>query len=159
MKLLNKLWRDEVGLIVSAETMMIGTLGVIGAVTGIATATSSVNEEMLQLGQAFRGFNQSYSVSGTSVSMGSGQGVFAGASSASGGFAVTTAASGFQQAHPSVDIQAARTQYQQMTVTSPQAFDLQGNVCGQTSLQPQHAGTIDDIVVHPETRTIPAGQY
>ncbi len=159
MRLLRKLWRDEVGLVVSAETMMVGTLGVIGAVAGVATATNSVNEEMSQLGQAFRGFNQSYSVSGTSISMGGGRRSFAGASSVGGGFAVTTGASGFQQAHPSVDIQAARTQYLQMPSATAQAFAIQGDVCGQTSIQPHDVGTIDSVVVAPQSQTIPAGQY
>ncbi len=156
MNLLKRLWRDEVGLVVSAETMMVGTLGVIGAVAGIATATSSVNDEMSQLGQAFRGFNQSYSVTGTSISMGRGGMAAGGASS---GFAVTTGASGFQQVAPSVDIQAARTQYLQTVAATTQALEIQNDVCGQTSVQPQHLGTIGQVVVEPRSQTIPAGQY
>jgi hypothetical protein len=159
MRLLKKLWRDEAGLVVSAETMMVGTLGVIGAVAGIATATSSVNEEMSQLGQAFRGFNQSFSVSGTSISSGR-SGMTAGtAGGVSGGFAVTTGASGFQQVAPSVDIQAARTQYLQTVAVTTQALELQSDVCGQTSAQPQHLGTIDEVVVVPRSQTLPADRY
>ena len=158
MRLLNRLWREEVGLVVSAETMMVGTLGVIGAVAGIATATSSVNDEMSQLGQAFRGFNQSFSVTGTSISSGRG-GMTAGtAGGASGGFAVTTGASGFQQVAPSVDIQAARTQYLQTVAVTTQALEIQSDVCGQTSAQPQHLGTIDKVVV-PRSQTLTADRY
>ena len=159
MRLLKKLWRDELGLVVSAETMMVGTLGVIGAVAGIATAASSVNEEMSQLSQAFRGFNQSFSVTGTSITSGRG-GLAAGpVGGTSGGFAVTTGASGFQQVDPSIDIQAARTQYLQTVAATTQALEIQSNVCGQTNAQPQHLGTIDQVVVVPRSQTIPAEQY
>ena len=155
MRLFQRLWRDEVGLVVSAETMMVGTLGVIGAVAGVATATSSVNEEMSQLSQAFRGFNQSFSVTGTSVSSGRG-GMGSGAS---GGFAVTTGASGFQQVAPSVDIQAARTQYLQTVAATTQVLEIQSDVCGQTNGQPQHLGTIDMVVAEPRPQALPAGRY
>ena len=161
MALLKRLWRDEVGLVVSAETMMVGTLGVIGAVAGIATATSSVNDELLQLGQAFRGFNQSYSVAGTSISMGH-QGVAAGgvaAGSSATGFGVTTGASGFQQVDPRVDIQAARTQYLQLSAATAPVLEVQADVCGQTKAQSQNLGTIDQVVVLPRSQTIPAEQY
>ncbi len=159
MRLLKKLWRDEVGLVVSAETMMVGTLGVIGAVAGIATATSSVNEEMSQLSQAFRGFNQSFSVTGTSISSGRGSMATGPAGGAAGGFAVTTGASGFQQVAPSVDIQAARTQYLQTVAATTQVLEIQTDVCGQTSAQPQKIGTIDEVVVVPRSQTLTAEQY
>ena len=70
MNILTKLWCDEAGLVMSAETVMLGTVGVLGVVAGVGVMTSAVNDEMGELGMAFRGFDQSYSVAGTRVSMG-----------------------------------------------------------------------------------------
>ncbi|MBI1310676.1 hypothetical protein GC176_05150 [bacterium] len=165
MRLFQRLWRDEVGLVVSAETMIVGTVGVIGAVAGIATATSAVNDELLQLGQAFRGFNQSYSISGTNVSMRGGLGGAPGMTAVSNGaassFAVTTGASGFQQADPRIDMQAAQTQYLQTVGVTAQAFGVQSDVCGQAAVPAQTLGTIGKVYVQPQSQlqTLPARPY
>ncbi len=67
MKLLTALWNDESGLIVSAELVTIGTLGVLGATVGLSVAATAINEELSEVGQAIRSFDQSYRVAGYSV--------------------------------------------------------------------------------------------
>ena len=64
MSLLHALWKDETGVILSAELVMLGTLGVVGATVGLHTAAKSVNEEMTDFARAMRSLDQSYSVPG-----------------------------------------------------------------------------------------------
>lgn len=165
MRLLNRLWHDEVGLVVSAETMMVGTLGVIGAVTGIATATSAVNDEMSQLAQAFRGFDQSYSVNGSVVTVVSTCPPADGCSHcpSPGGLGslystrviATKAGSGYQQVDCQVDIQASRTQFNQLALESDQVDASSSGVADGS----RAIGTVEEIVVEPKAQTIPARPY
>ena len=67
MNLLTELWNDELALIVSAELVTIGTLGVLGATVGLSVAATAINEELSEVGQAIRSFDQSYRVAGYSV--------------------------------------------------------------------------------------------
>lgn len=64
MTLLKRLWKDECGLILSAEMVTIGTLGVIGVTAGLSMTADAVNEELVDLAKAFRSLDQSYCVSG-----------------------------------------------------------------------------------------------
>ena len=64
MSLLKSLWNDETGSILSAELVLLGTLGVVGATVGIKTAATAINAEMHELAFAFRSLNQSYSYTG-----------------------------------------------------------------------------------------------
>jgi hypothetical protein len=64
MSLLHALWKDETGVILSAELVMLGTLGVVGATVGLHTAAKSVNEEMTDFARTMRSLDQSYSVPG-----------------------------------------------------------------------------------------------
>ena len=59
MNILRKLLRDETGLVMSAETVMLGTVGVLGVVASVGAMSSAVNDEMGELGMAFRSFDQS----------------------------------------------------------------------------------------------------
>jgi hypothetical protein len=62
------LWRqflaDEFGGVLSAEAVLIGTVGVIGAVAGMNVATKAVNDELKEFGLAIRSLDQSYAVQG-----------------------------------------------------------------------------------------------
>lgn len=58
------LWAEEAGFILSAETVLVGTLGVIGVTVGLSAAMRSVNEELTEVALAFRSLNQSYEVAG-----------------------------------------------------------------------------------------------
>ncbi len=58
--MLRSLFRDESGFIVSAELVLIGTLVVLGMITGLVCLRSAVVDELASLGAAFRGMNQTY---------------------------------------------------------------------------------------------------
>ena len=57
-----RFWRDESGVVLSAELAMVATLGVVGATVGIDTLSKSVNEELSDVAFAIRSFDQSFSV-------------------------------------------------------------------------------------------------
>lgn len=59
--LLRDFWRDDAGLIVSAEIVIILTIGVIGMVTGLVCLQHALLSEFADLGLAFQSLNQSYS--------------------------------------------------------------------------------------------------
>ena len=83
MNVFKKLWTDEAGVIMSAETVMLGTMGVLAVTAGVGTMTTAVNGELNEMGMAFRSFDQSFSVPGFRTSLGGGSG--AGSGSSSGG--------------------------------------------------------------------------
>jgi hypothetical protein len=62
--MLKDLWLDESGAVMSAETVMIGTVCVVGAVTGLNAASHAVNEELKDLSRAIRSLDQSYTIQG-----------------------------------------------------------------------------------------------
>lgn len=64
MFLLNRLWRDEAGMVLSAEAVLIGTVGVLGTVVGLSTVSHAVNEELKEVGMAIRSLDQSYGYCG-----------------------------------------------------------------------------------------------
>ena len=65
--LLKKLWNDECGLVITAEAAVVGTVGVLGAITGLHSVTSAVNDELNDLAHAYRSLDQSYSVPGFTI--------------------------------------------------------------------------------------------
>jgi len=60
MQLVKDLWQDEHGLILSAEAVTVGTLGVLGAVVGLNMASTAVDEELKEFAFAIRSLDQSY---------------------------------------------------------------------------------------------------
>ena len=64
MSLIKELWKDESGLVLSAETVTIGTVGVLGSIVGLNTLGHAVNDEMKEMASAFRSLDQSYGYSG-----------------------------------------------------------------------------------------------
>ena len=64
MNLIKELWKDESGLVLSAETVTIGTVGVLGSIVGLSTLGHAVNDEMKEMASAFRSLDQSYGYSG-----------------------------------------------------------------------------------------------
>ncbi len=64
MQPLNDLWQDECGLVLSAEVVTIGTLGVLGAVVGLNAAGTAVDQELKEFAGAIRSLDQSYGYSG-----------------------------------------------------------------------------------------------
>ena len=64
MKLVQRLWNDEAGFIVSAELVLIATVLVIGMLVGLVTIRDQVVQELGDVADAFSEIDQSYSFSG-----------------------------------------------------------------------------------------------
>ena len=62
--LLKEIWKDERGFVVSAELVLIMTIGVLGMVVGISSIASSITNEMNDISNAFGAVDQSYWYSG-----------------------------------------------------------------------------------------------
>ena len=67
MQIWKDLWRDETGVVVTAETVMVGSVGVLGGVVGLNAAVTSVNAELNEFGAAIRSLDQSYEFQGYST--------------------------------------------------------------------------------------------
>lgn len=65
MSLLMSLYNDEAGFIVSAELVLVATIGVLGLLVGLSEIAWGLNEEMEDVGAAFGSVNQSYAYRGT----------------------------------------------------------------------------------------------
>jgi len=62
--LLKQLWEDERGFVISAELVLVLTIGVLGMIVGISSVASSVNTELNDISSAFGALDQSYWYSG-----------------------------------------------------------------------------------------------
>jgi len=60
MQSIKKLWDDESGLVLSAEAVTVGTVGVLGAVVGLNAASTAVDQELKEYAGAIRSLDQSY---------------------------------------------------------------------------------------------------
>lgn len=66
MNLFVQLLRDEHGFVLSAESMLLGTVGVIGATVGLSAVSKSVNDELTDVAMAIRSVDQSFQIEGAS---------------------------------------------------------------------------------------------
>lgn len=66
MLVLNALWKDEAGFVVSAELVLIATIVVLSLVVGLSEVANGVNEELEDVGSAVGSINQSLRYSGFS---------------------------------------------------------------------------------------------
>lgn len=64
--LIVKLWNDDAGT-VSLEYLLVATIVSMGAITGLATVSNALNEELIELGNAIVSIEQGYSYNGTST--------------------------------------------------------------------------------------------
>ena len=62
MQILRELWHDEAGVILSAEAVVLGTVGVVGLTAGLGVVSESVNGELKDLAFAIRSLDQSYEI-------------------------------------------------------------------------------------------------
>ena len=62
--LLTQLWRDEAGVILSAEIVLVATILVIGMIVGLVELQCAVVGELSDLGDAIGNLDQSYTISG-----------------------------------------------------------------------------------------------
>lgn len=64
MKWFLELWKDEQGAILSAEVVTVGTIAVLGSITGLTVAANAVDGEMKDFAYAIRSLDQSYAING-----------------------------------------------------------------------------------------------
>lgn len=64
MKLVRKLWNDEAGFIISAELVLVLTIGVLAMVVGLTAVRDAVAHEMNDIAHAIGAVSQSYKVTG-----------------------------------------------------------------------------------------------
>jgi hypothetical protein len=64
--LLGRLWSDDCGALVAAEWVFVGTILVLGVITGLVAVRQAVNSELTEFAQAVTALNQSYSFAGQS---------------------------------------------------------------------------------------------
>ena len=64
--MLQRLWKDDAGFVVSTELVLVATILVIGMVVGLATVRNAVVQELGDVAQAIGNINQSYSYEGVS---------------------------------------------------------------------------------------------
>ena len=50
---INRLWCDEAGFVVSAELILVATIGVLSLVVGLAEISHGINQELEDVGSAF----------------------------------------------------------------------------------------------------------
>ena len=62
--MLQKLLKDEAGVVLSSEIVLVGTVGVLGMVVGLEAVTSSVNNELNDFASAIGAVDQSYNYRG-----------------------------------------------------------------------------------------------
>lgn len=61
-RLLNALWTDDRGFVVSSELALVSTLGVLGLTAGLANVSRDVDGELRDVGGAFSAMDQSFAV-------------------------------------------------------------------------------------------------
>jgi hypothetical protein len=65
LKLLwNAFWKDESGLVLSAEAAIVGTVGVLTAIVGMNAVSSALDSELKETALAIRSLDQSYIYAG-----------------------------------------------------------------------------------------------
>ena len=68
------LLNDEAGFIVSAELVLIATIGVLSLVVGLSEVAFNINQELEDVGSAIGSINQSYQYNGVAGSKGQSSG-------------------------------------------------------------------------------------
>ena len=64
MHSMQSFWKDEAGGVISAELVTIGAVVTVGAVAGLQTVSSAINDELHDVTRAIRSLDQSYSYRG-----------------------------------------------------------------------------------------------
>jgi len=65
------LWKDEAGVVLSAELVLVASIALIGLTAGLTTMRDSIATEMADVAGAFSRIDQSYSIRGTTGTGGS----------------------------------------------------------------------------------------
>ena len=69
-----QLLNDEAGFIVSAELVLIATIGVLALVVGLTEVAFNINQELEDVGSAIGSLNQGYQFNGTAGTKGQSSG-------------------------------------------------------------------------------------
>ncbi len=64
MKLMGKLFRDDAGFIISAELVLVMTIGVLAMVVGLTAVRDAVTHELNDISHAIGAVSQTYNVVG-----------------------------------------------------------------------------------------------
>jgi Flp pilus assembly pilin Flp len=64
MKMLNQLWKDEAGAVLSIEFVLMATIIGLGMMVGLSSVRDSVDGELADVAYAIGSFNQTYSAQG-----------------------------------------------------------------------------------------------
>ena len=70
MTTITQLWNDEAGFVVSAELVLVATVGVLSMIVGLSEVAYNVNQELEDVGTAFAQLNQTYQFNGTAGTKG-----------------------------------------------------------------------------------------
>ena len=62
--MIQNIWNDENGVVISAELILVLTLAVLAMVVGLSEVAIAVNTELNDLSNAFGALNQSYAITG-----------------------------------------------------------------------------------------------
>ena len=65
-----QLFNDEAGFIVSAELVLVATIGVLSLIVGLSEVAFNINNELEDIGSAFGAINQTYHYNGVCGSKG-----------------------------------------------------------------------------------------
>lgn len=66
MRLLQRLWAEEAGVVVSAELVLVGSILVLGMIVGLATLRDHVVQELADIAGAIGDVEQTFTFSGIS---------------------------------------------------------------------------------------------
>ena len=66
MRMLSRLWADDLGAVISAELVLVLTILVLGMIVGLTSLRDQVVQELADVGAAISQLNQSYSFSAIS---------------------------------------------------------------------------------------------
>jgi hypothetical protein len=64
MMMIRKLWNDDCGALIATEWVFLGTILVLGIITGLVAVRQAVISELTEFANAVMALNQSYSFSG-----------------------------------------------------------------------------------------------
>ena len=159
--MLKALWNDEVGTLMSLETVMLATVGTLAVTGAVSQLASSVNSELGDLSAAVLSFDQSYSTTGYTIN-----GNVQGGSSASGGsansarFFASKSPSGFQQQNSGgVNFGSAAPQgFQQQNFSVPNfsaeffVDEIAGDTAPRTNVDPAAANQ-PNVRVQPRSNS------
>ena len=64
-RIVNALWQDEAGFVISAELALVSTIASLGMVAGLAEASNQVHGELHDVGAAVGSLDQSFTYTRT----------------------------------------------------------------------------------------------